>query len=322
MPAFGARLVHSASSQSRVRLAIRSLEDNVRLIRRALVPLAAAAAIVAAALPATAITGGQSDGEGHPNVGMLLYYADDNGVNSRFRCSGSLVSPTVILTAGHCTAGTEGKTLVTFSTTIAEVPPSGLPRAGDDTGTGTSVTGFTGVPAVNPLGFHSGTAYTHPEYSDFTDTGNWNDVGVIVLDSPVEGIVPADIAPLGYLDAFAQPALNKTLFTFVGYGTNVTKPDSGPQKPQPMSYPLIRRTTDSQGQKLTPQILQVNGNPNNVIGGGGTCFGDSGGPAFLNGLQVTVTSYGYTSNCRYLGGHQRVDIPVVQSWLATFGVTP
>jgi hypothetical protein len=33
-----------------------------------------------------------------------------------------------------------------------------------------------------------------------------------------------------------------------------------------------------------------------------------------------VTSYGYTLNCRYLGGYQRVDIPVVQSWLATFGL--
>jgi hypothetical protein len=37
---------------------------------------------------------------------------------------------------------------------------------------------------------------------------------------------------------------------------------------------------------------------------------------------VTVTSYGYTSNCRYLGGLQRVDIPVVQDWLAGFGVRP
>jgi hypothetical protein len=35
-----------------------------------------------------------------------------------------------------------------------------------------------------------------------------------------------------------------------------------------------------------------------------------------------VTSYGLTANCRYIGGYQRVDIPVVQTWLATFGVTP
>ena len=47
------------------------------------------------------------------------------------------------------------------------------------------------------------------------------------------------------------------------------------------------------------------------------CFGDSGGPVFLNGYLVAVTSYGYTANCRYLGGYQRVDIPVVQDWLDT-----
>lgn len=34
-----------------------------------------------------------------------------------------------------------------------------------------------------------------------------------------------------------------------------------------------------------------------------------------------MTSYGYTSNCRYIDGFQRVDIPVVQDWLETFGVT-
>jgi hypothetical protein len=33
-----------------------------------------------------------------------------------------------------------------------------------------------------------------------------------------------------------------------------------------------------------------------------------------------VTSYGYTNSCRYLGGLQRIDIPVVQSWLAGFRV--
>lgn len=108
----------------------------------------------------------------------------------------------------------------------------------------------------------------------------------------------------------------------MGYGTEVRKPDSGPQTPTPQSYPLLRRVTTSNGQKLTDQLVQMNGNPANVIAGGGTCFGDSGGPSYLNGYLTTVTSYGYTSNCRYIGGYQRVDIPVVQNWLAKFGVFP
>jgi hypothetical protein len=69
-----------------------------------------------------------------------------------------------------------------------------------------------------------------------------------------------------------------------------------------MSFPLIRRFVVMPGQKLTPQILQTNGNDKDPCGTGGTCFGDSGGPVFHNGVIVGVTSYTYTNNCRYLGG--------------------
>lgn len=262
---------------------------------------------VGLAAPAAAITGGEPDGTRHPNVGLILFYEADG----RFRCSATLVTPTVLITAAHCTSGTLGKTLVTFDSVIAEKPPVPFPVAADP------ANGYTQA-EITSAGYLSGTALTHPQYSNFTDPRNWNDVGVIVLDQPVT-LPPASIAAEGYLGAYAQPALNRTIFDVVGYGTEVRKPESGPQKPQPMSYPLLRRFTTSPGQKLTPQILQLNGNPNDVRGGGGTCFGDSGGPVFLNGYLVAVTSYGYTANCRYLGGYQRVDIGVVQSWLDDVG---
>jgi len=266
------------------------------------------------ALMAAAITGGTVDGDLHPNVGMIVFYDQDG----RFRCSATLVSPTVVLTAAHCTKGTLGKTLVTFDSVIALAPPSPLPVAKDP------ANGYTDT-ELKAAGYLWGTASTHPNYSDFTDLANWNDVGVIVLDKAVAKkvtrIAPAVIARTNYLDAYAEPLLNSTLFTSVGYGTEVRTLDSGPQKPTPMSYPILRRYAVEPGQKLTPQILQVNGNINDPRGTGGTCFGDSGGPTFHGGFVVTVTSYGYTSNCRYIGGLQRVDIPVVQTWLATFGVT-
>ncbi len=259
---------------------------------------------------AAAITGGEADGEQHPNVGLIVFYDADG----RFRCTATLVTPTVLLTAAHCTIGTLGKTLVTFDTDprVAASDP-GLPVANDVT------LGYDGTEgAGDPRSFYFGTAHTPPQYSEFTDTANWNDYAVVVLDRPVTGITPATLAPVGYLDQLKQSQLNKTLFELVGYGTEVRKPDSGPQKPTPQGLPLIRRTTTSPGQKLTPQILQMQGNPADTRGGGGTCFGDSGGPSFLNGYLVTVTSYGYTSNCRYLGGYQRVDIAVAQNWLAQF----
>lgn len=280
----------------------------MKILRRPLAVLVLSVlALLGFTQPATAITGGEPDGARHPNVGLILFY-DATG---RYRCSATLVSPTVLVTAAHCTGGTLGKTLVTFQSVIAEQPPSPLPVAANPN------VGYTQA-EIETAGYLSGTAYSHPQYSDFTDFDNWNDVGVIVLDREVTGITPATLAPTNYLDQFRQPRLNSTTFTLVGYGTEVRKPLTGPQKPQPMTYPLLRRTTTSPGQKLTPQILQLNGNPNDTRGGGGTCFGDSGGPVFLNEYLVAVTSYGYTENCRYLGGYQRVDIPVVQSWLSTF----
>lgn len=273
--------------------------------------VAVAAALLGgtSARPAAAITGGEPDGDRHPAV-ALIAASDGAGV---FRCSATLVSPTVLLTAAHCTSGVVGEVAVTFRSDISASGPrdTWLPDPEGPDG------GFAGTEGD---GWLWGTPYTHPDYSDFTDLDTWNDVGVVVLDTPVEGIAPQRIAPVGTLDALAQPVLNKTAFTFVGYGTEVRKPVSGPQKPQPMSYPLLRRTTTSPGQKLTAQVLQVNGNPNDTRGGGGTCSGDSGGPGYYQGQIVTVTSYGYTENCRYLGGNQRVDIPAVQEWLAGFGV--
>lgn len=277
--------------------------------RRLLAATAAVLLLCGLPGPALASTGGVPDGELHPNVALIAGYDADG----RFRCSATLIRDDLLLTAAHCTDGVIGKMLVTFDSTIVEssTPPdvSPFPAAADPS------VGYTTAELV-AAGFDSGSPFTHPEYSDFTDIRNWNDLGAVVLDAPVLDIAPAPVAGLGTLSAIKTSDLSKTLFTAVGYGTEVRKPTTGPQKPVPMSYPLIRRYVEMPGQKLTDQILQTNGNPNDNKGTGGTCFGDSGGPVFLDGEIVAVTSYGYTSNCRYLGGYQRVDIAVSQDWLA------
>src|SRR5215471_1909236 len=107
-------------------------------------------ALLVSVVPAGAITGGQLDGNLHPNVAMIVFYQPDG----RFRCSATLVSPTVLVTAAHCTDGVLGKTIVTFDT----VSPSPRPRAADDTGDGISKIGYTApVP-----GWLTGTPHAHP----------------------------------------------------------------------------------------------------------------------------------------------------------------
>jgi Trypsin len=276
---------------------------------------------LAASPPAGAITGGTEDlGNKYSNVGMVVFYQPDG----RFRCSGTLIAPRVLLTAAHCTFQDIGKVIVTFDPLIsrtAEESEIDIPRAADDSGPDDAISAIGYAPAdVVPPGYDGeqnwvlGVPLTHPDYSDFTDIRNWNDSGVIILDS-APGLPTAPLAPENYLNQFQQPVLNHTDFLTIGYGTEVRKSETGPQTPIPQRQPIVRRYTTEIGQKLSVQILQLNGNEHDIRAGGGTCFGDSGGPAMRDGYVVGDTSYGYTNNCRYLGGYQRVDIPVVRNWL-------
>ncbi|MDQ4503934.1 trypsin-like serine protease [Sinomonas sp. ASV322] len=269
--------------------------------------LATVFGLAVAAVPAQASTGGTADGGAHPGVAMIVFYSAEG----RFRCSAALVAPNVLLTAAHCTDGALGKTLVTFDSVIAEQPPSGLPVASDPK---------AGYSAADLAGRISGTGYTDPQYSHFTDEANWNDVGVVVLDQPVSQ-QPYAIAASGTLDALAPGDVPKSTVTAVGYGVELGKPESGPQRRVPIAYPMIRRSVDLRVQSVAAQILTTHANVNPGRGTGGICSGDSGGPVFADGVIVAVTSFGQ-ANCLAHDGLQRVDIAPVQAWLAGFGVTP
>jgi hypothetical protein len=279
--------------------------------RLAVAALASAGAIAATMHPAAAISGGELDGNAHPNVAMIVFYQPDG----RFRCSATLVSPTVLVTAGHCTEGVRGKTIVTFDT----VAPTPTPRAADDTGDGTSQTGYTSTPA----GWLTGTPHAHPLWDGELQLNDLHDLGVVVLDQPYLAATPATLPPQGYLDGLekGKGGLNKQTFTLVGYGVFFEKPDEGPQKPLSIAD-RTRRNTTAVGQNVTSQTLKLAENAKDSRAEGGSCFGDSGGPVFHGGYLVGDTSFGASQFCRSAGGYYRLDIEDARSFLDDFVAVP
>lgn len=281
--------------------------------RTAALVLAAVAVSLGTVGAAMAITGGELDGNGHPNVAMIVFYQPDG----RFRCSATLVSPTVLVTAAHCTQGVRGKTIVTF----ASVAPSPSPRAADDTGNGMSQTGYTTAPA----GWLAGTPHAHPLFDDKLQLNNLHDVGVVVLDQPYLAATPAVLPPANYLDTLSRGkgGLGKQTFTLVGYGVFFEKPTEGPQKPSDdAGNDRTRRVTTAVGQNVTSDTLKLAENENDSRAGGGSCFGDSGGPVFQGGYIVGDTSFGASQFCRSFGGYQRLDTADARAFLDDYVAVP
>jgi hypothetical protein len=243
---------------------------------------------------------------------MIVFYQPDG----RFRCSATLVSPTVLVTAAHCTDGVRGKTIVTFES----VAPTPTPRAADDTGNGQSQTGYTATPA----GWLTGTPHAHPLWDGELQLNDLHDVGVVVLDEPYGGAVPQALPPLGYLDDLAHGngnGISNQTFEVVGYGVFFEKPDGGPQRPISISD-RTRRFTTSPGQNLSSQVLKLQENENDARAGGGTCFGDSGGAALHDGYLVGDTSFGASQFCQGMGGYYRLDTADARSFLDDFVPVP
>jgi hypothetical protein len=268
--------------------------------------------LLSSAVPVAGIVGGEPDGNRHPNVAMILAYGPGGGP---FRCSATLVSPTVLVTAAHCTVDVVGKVLATFQP-VAPVP---FPLAPDDPGDHTSATGYTSAPA----GWVAGTPHAHPLFDWELQLNDLHDVGVIVLDSPYALAVPAVLPPRNYLGGLAngKGGFSKHVFTLVGYGVFFQKPTDGPKKPVAISD-VTRRFTDAVGQNLTSQVLKLAENHNDSRGGGGTCYGDSGGAAFHGGLLIGDTSFGGSQFCTGNGGIYRLDTDDARSFLDDFVVVP
>ncbi|HEX9864227.1 MAG TPA: trypsin-like serine protease [Acidimicrobiia bacterium] len=269
-------------------------------MRRRLGMAMAALALAALALPAAAITNGQPDGNDHPYVGLAVFDVQTpNGPVPSHRCSASLLTPTVVLTAGHCTDGTV-QARIWFDEDVqsnAEYPFSGA-------------TSYDGTPYTNP-DFAIGAGNGLPGFA-------LRDVGVIVLSEPVPMSAVSEYASLpsaGLVDTLK----NKTGVDIVGYGVQEQIVGNGPPVWAGLRVRLQAESRFVSGNFVhADEFVRLSQNPGG--GTGGTCFGDSGGPDLLGGTDtvLAVNSYVTNGNCAGVGYGSRVDIPEVLDWIQAF----
>jgi hypothetical protein len=136
----------------------------------------------------------------------------------------------------------------------------------------------------------------------------------VVLDAPAAtkwpGIRPAPLLPVGMLDGNQGP-LKKETFTLVGCGVDIGEKKSTIVVPE-------RPFTTSVLKNVQHEVVTFQINARDSKAGGGSCFGDSGGPAFLGQYVVGDASYVNSRQCNATGGYQRVDTPYARAFLEQF----
>ena len=108
-------------------------------MKKVLLLAAAFAAAVLLLVPsATAITGNYEKDFVHDDVGLVVFYTepDENGDIFSHRCSGTLISPTVVVTAGHCTTGVDEGRIYWAQSAAPNYSPNAFGGLGGDETTG------------------------------------------------------------------------------------------------------------------------------------------------------------------------------------------
>jgi V8-like Glu-specific endopeptidase len=235
------------------------------------------------AAPAMAITYGQPDGNLHPEVGALVGTFD--GQTYPY-CSGTLISPTVFLTAAHCDIGTS-QVYVTFDSVY-----------------------------TSHSRLYSGTFYADPLYNQ--SQNDPHDIAVVVFDRPIRGITPAQLPTAGQFDTVSR----NQQFTAVGYGGQ--EPVNQPGGPV-IGYLDTREYSVSTFNASGPGYLRLSQNNATGNGGtcygdsGGPNFLGAGSTEtnIIAGITITGDTFCRSTNVIY-----RLDTASARNFLSQFVTLP
>jgi hypothetical protein len=256
----------------------------------------AALAISILPAPVLAIQNGTQDGENHPYVVMCVF--DVDGVPA-WRTTGFLISPTVVITAGH---GTYGATAARVSN-LSYIPP-----------------GYLGYPYPGRWATEAKDIYTHPDYKAVPTPGlpgfDAYDIGIIVLSKPIR--LSGGYAALPATN-YAGTLAMKSSLDLVGYGVTSQDKGGGVSPYDAWTWDRYRNFAPSQLLQaediLSSMFLKLTAN-----GGqdkGGTTFGDSGGPILKGGTNIVLglNSFVNNSNCDGVTYAQRIDRRDILNWI-------
>jgi hypothetical protein len=233
------------------------------------------------------------------NVGAFIVKSPSTGHIFPI-CSGTMITENVFLTASHCTIFYERELAPAGYTAYVSLDKS-IPF-------GELTSNKTKLLAVSFV-------VTNPNYNQSqSDSG---DIGALILETNARGVTPATLPSCGLLDQLvAQNGLKNAVFTAVGYGVQNRMVGGGVPFFQDLN-PIPRMYSFSSFNSLNGGYIRLSQNPS--TGNGGTCFGDSGGPNFLdvNGqpilAAITITG---DSVCRSTNVDYRTDTSSAQAFFA------
>jgi len=253
------------------------------------------------------VAGAQAVVGGHDAPAGKYPYVAYVEINQAFLCTGTLVAPRWILSAGHCSS-------ITGAT--EEGIPIGWPGLSFDVSVGTNQAQTDPIPGQGP-GQHPTVdqVIVNPDY-DFATNGSGYDVSLLHLAAPVS-LPTLKIAAKGE-ESLWKPG---TMATIAGFGTTSEDGDL-PDKLQEARVPI---TTDAYALRAYPDSFE---NKTQIgagfkKGGVDTCQGDSGGPLIVpgrNGVLRLAGDTSYGQGCAepgFPGIYGRLGAPTLREWVSS-----
>lgn len=266
---------------------MRNLRDALVRPRGLLLAMSVVVGMALAIPPATGVVNGDPDFD-HPYVGTMVLKMPDGSLH--YWCSGTMVTPTVFVAAGHCM--------------LDWVRQGSYP--------GSELKGVT-VDAVvdSDTEALSGQAQVMPSWPG---KGGTQDFGVFILDKPIAGLVESDLPVLPDVGQVDDLVGHGTKVTIVGYGWDRAR-TGGPNGLDP-SAAGTRRVATERVVAVTPLNLHLLSTI--AAGASGMCYGDSGAPRLLShegATYLVATSWWLGTYCQAPERPLRTDARAVHAWL-------